>query len=111
MRPVSTARLASSKRLEPLPMFVPPVVHAGLSALPRRGARVLPARRYHAPRSPTRGWPAASGVHLIRPSRLLKNETSAAGPHWAAPCVVLSRARSAATNAPCVLALRVPSAP
>jgi len=43
-----------------------------------------------------------------RPGRLLKNETSAAGAHWAAPCVVLSRARSAATSAPCVLALRVP---
>src|SRR5680860_288800 len=39
MRSVSTARLASWKRLEPLLMFVPPVVRAGLPALPRRGAR------------------------------------------------------------------------
>jgi len=42
--------------------------------------------------------------------RLLRNEAPAAGPHWAAPSVVLGRVRSAATHAPCVLALRVPSA-
>ena len=49
----------------------------------------------------------------IRPTtirRLLKNEVSAAVAHLEAPFVVLSRARSAATIAPCVLDWRVPGA-
>jgi len=40
-----------------------------------------------------------------------QNEALAAGTHWPARCGVLGRARSAATNAPCVLASHSPIAP
>jgi hypothetical protein len=68
-------------------------------------------------------WPAAISGHAFGGNQAatptvtkqakssFQNEARAAGPRWAARCVVLSRPNSDAIGAPCVLASHSPNAP